>query len=341
MPGQDLLAPCAFRRVAQGQALCMLASDEFDRPVWAETCRRCPVPGWLAAGICTHLDVATEVARKLGVEPPVVRTACRFFNERMDGVERCKSCPEFKPWQGGQPEEGGPTATQQIAESIPREVLEQAVKEALDRRAEQETVRAMLRCFRLGVDRCFRVSEFAPGRVMVLPPPSLRGAESYISLIGEVLKQGQLEPIFFQGNFKDIDGVCDLCAIVQHCGHSVIDVGEWDPAALFALGLAGALGRSMLLIRQQDATPPFTPQGFPIAEYSNGEDLAMALVRGLQIQLPPQGAQGQQVPPGPQEGQVEAKQAKAIKGGGEEPPAPPEAPAEQAQAPKAGKRKAK
>lgn len=277
------LAPCAYRRVFRGQTYCSRATDELDQAVWPEVCARCPVPTWLQAGVCRHLDVGTEVARKVGDEGPRVYTACRFFHERLEGLERCRTCPEFALWDGQ--EESTATAAQRLARSVPLEALEEAVQKTLDRHVERASPRTMTRCFRAGVERCIREPRWLPNHVLVLPPASLRPAEPYRGLVAEVLKRGGLEGLFFLGPLKDVDALCDLCLAVQQCLRVVIDLSEWDAAALFALGLAGALGREMLLVRGPDATPPFVPQGLPVYEYSDGQRLAMILVGGLGLEL--------------------------------------------------------
>jgi len=270
---------CAYRRVERGRTFCTRATDEFDREVWPEVCARCPVPAWLAAGICTHLDIGTEVARKVdGEAGPRVFTACRFFRERLDGLERCRSCPHFSPWQGeeSEAEEGGSEDTSAEGEQSPEES-----------QAAAEPLRMMPACFRAGVAQCLRFPELVPDRVLVLPPPSIRPAEPYRALVEQILKQGGLQALFFVGPLRDVDGLCDLCLAVQQCPRLIVDVSEWDAGALFAMGLGRALGRGLLLIRGQDSTPPFIPQGLPVHEYSSGEELAMLLVRGLGISLQP------------------------------------------------------
>jgi len=255
----------------------------MDQAVWPEVCARCPVPTWLQAGVCRHLDVGTEVARKLGEEGPRVYTACRFFHERLEGLERCSTCPEFVRWEGRDEEEA--TATRRLARSVPLEALEEAMRETLERHAEGASPRIMTRCFRAGVERCIRGPQWLPKHVLVLPPASIRPAEPYRGLVAEVLKRGGLEGLFFLGPLKDVDALCDLCLAVQQCPRLVIDLSEWDAAALFALGLGGALGRDLLLLRGPDATPPFVPQGLPVYEYSDGQRLAMILVGGLGLEI--------------------------------------------------------
>jgi hypothetical protein len=268
--------PCWFRRVDRGRTFCTRATDEFDREVWPTACNACPVPGWLEAGICAHLDIGTELARKMGGEAgPRVFTACRFFRERLEGLERCRGCKEFTPWKP--------------------EPSEEAEEEA-----RKETPRLMPACFRAGVESCLRSVQVVPNWVLVLPPPSLRLAEGYRSLVETILKQGGLQGVFFLGPLRDIDGVCELCAAVQQSPRLVVDLSEWDPGALFAMGLGQALGRELLLIRGQDATPPFVPQGFPIYAYGSGEELATVLVKGLGIRLqPPEGNKAKPVPEEP------------------------------------------
>lgn len=279
----DTLVPCAFRRVQRGQTLCNRATDEYDQTVWPEVCARCPVPIWLAAGICKHLDIGTEVGKNLAAASPRVLTACRFFGVRLDGLERCRACPEFAAWEGESGE--GPSAASELAQSIPSEVLEGAMREALDRHVQREKIRLMSQCFRIGAAQCLRAPQIISNGVLVLPPASLRATEPYRALVGQVLRSGGVEGLIYTGPVRDVDSLCDLCLTIQQCPRIVVDVGEWDSGALFALGLAGALGRPALLIRGRDATPPFTPQGLPISEYATGEDLAMLLVHGLGLQI--------------------------------------------------------
>lgn len=313
----DPLAPCAFRRVQRGRTLCTRATDEFDQTVWPEVCARCPVPGWLAAGICQYLDIGTEVGKNLGAASPRVQTACRFFGVRLDGLKRCSTCPEFAAWEEGVG--NGPTAASELAQSLPGEVLEAAMREALDRHMQQEQVRLMPQCYRVGAAQCLRSPQLIPGGVLVLPPASLRATEPYRALVGQVLQSGGAAALVYTGPMRDIDSLCDLCLSVQQCPHIVIDLSEWDSGALFALGLAGALGRPMLLLRGRDATPPFTPQGMAIYEYATGEELAMLLVQGLRLEIkegeaqPSQQAEppGEEPAPGEAPGQEEAGQGKA------------------------------
>jgi hypothetical protein len=210
-----------------------------------------------------------------------------------------------------------------LAESIPAEVLESAVREAVQRQVERERVRLMPQCFRLGAPQCLRSPQLVPNQVLVLPPASLRSSEPYRTLAGEVLKSGGVDALVFTAPLHDVDTLCDLCLSVQQCPRVVIDLSEWDVGALFALGLAGGLGRHILLIRGRDTTPPFVPQGLPVFEYSTGEELAALLVGGLELQLQP-----------PQEKAIEAPAEAGPKGAetvqGEEapgqetpPPAPP------------------
>jgi len=299
----EQLAPCAFRYVERGQTLCSRAGDAFDQAVWPEVCVRCPVPSWVAAGICQHLDIGTEVGENLGAQPPRVSTACRFFGVRLNGLERCGTCPEFAAWQG--PVAAGASAEGLLAQGIPGEVLEAAVREALDRQVQRERVRMMPQCFRIGAAQCLRAPELVPNWILVLPPASLRSAESYRNLVGEVLKSGAVEALFFTSSLRDVDSLCDLCLSVQQCPRIIVDVTEWDVEALFAVGLAGALGRQLLLLRGRDTTPPFTPQGLSIYEYTTGEDLAMVLVRGLGLEMRAEekkGAEGNEAAPGETQG---------------------------------------
>jgi hypothetical protein len=120
---------------------------------------------------------------------------------------------------------------------------------------------------------------------LVLPPASLRTSEAYPALVAQVLQSGGIEALVFTEPLQDVDSLCDLCLSVQQCPRAVIDLSEWDIGALFALGLAGALGRPMLLLRGRDTTPPFTPQGLPISSYMTGDELAMLLVEGLGLEM--------------------------------------------------------
>lgn len=289
------LAPCAYRRVWRGQTFCSRATDEFDQQVWPEVCARCPVPAWLSEGICRHLDIGTEVGKVPGKESPRVFTSCRFFRERLDGLERCRKCPHFVQ-RGEQEEEEEQTAVQRLAESVPTELLEEAVQETLERHIRSRAPRMMVRCFRAGVARCLRDPKRMAKWVLVVPPASLAQAEGYWALISGLLKEGRLEGYFFRGPLKDVDSLCDLCFSIQQSPRLVVDLSEWDAAALFALALGMALGREVLLLRGRDATPPFVPQGLPIQEYGSGEELAMVLVQGLGIRLPErkQGEEGKE-----------------------------------------------
>ncbi len=278
------LAPCAYRRVYRGQTYCTRATDEFDRLVWPEVCARCPAPAWLEAGVCRHLDVGTEVGKNLGAQAPRVYTACRFFGVRLDGLERCGTCPEFVAWEG---EEDSPATVQQVARSIPGEVIEEAVEEAVGRHMREAMPAMMPRCFRAGVEACVRSPRFSPRMILIMPPASLRQNEGYRMLVGDLLKQGSVQGLFFTSPLEDVDSLCDLCLSVQQCSHLVVDLGEWDRAALFAMGLARALGREILMIRGDDPTPPFVPQGLPVFEYDTAERLGVLLVQGLGLTLPP------------------------------------------------------
>jgi|GEM_PF-2308642 len=288
----DTPPACSFRRVLRGQTLCTRATDEFDQAVWPEVCARCPVPGWLAAGICRHLDIGTEVGKNLAAASPRVRIACSFFGIRLEGLERCRTCPEFSAWEAG----AGPSAASELAQALPGEVLEAAMREALDRHVQQERPRLMPQCFRVGATQCLRSPEIIPNGVLVLPPASLRATEPYRALVGQVLQSGGAAGLIYTGPMRDVDSLCDLCLSVQQCPHIVIDLGEWDAGALFALGLAGALGRQMLLIRGRDVTPPFTPLGMATYEYATGDELAMLLVQGLGLEIPEQAADKQPAP---------------------------------------------
>ncbi len=285
------LAPCVYRRIQRGQTFCSRATDEFDQIVSPGTCARCPVPGWLAAGVCQHLDVGTEVGRNLGAESPRVYTACRFFGVRLEGLERCRTCPQFAPWDGKSQEEL--PEEQILARSIPGEALEQAIRQALDRHVERERIRMMGQCFRAAATSCLRSPQFVPNWVLVVPPPSLRSNDGYRGLVGEVLKGGEREGFIFNAALRDVDTLCDLCLTVQQCARAVIDLSEWDTAALFALGLAGGLGRPILMIRGRDATPPFVPQGLPVYEYGTGDELAMLLIQGLGLKMRPPSGEGE------------------------------------------------
>jgi hypothetical protein len=284
----DPLPPCAFRRVQRGQTLCTRATDEFDQAVWPTVCANCPVPGWLATGICKHLDIGTEVGKNLAAESPRVLTACRFFGVHLEGLERCRTCPEFAAWEAGTGNE--PAAASELAQSLPGEVLEEAMREALDRYVRQEKVRMMQQCFRAGATQCLRFPQFTPNGVLVLPPASLRGTEPYPALVAQVLHSGGVEGLVYTDPMRDVDSLCDLCLSVQQCARVVLDLSEWDVGALFTMGLAGALGRPMLLLRGQDTTPPFAPQGLPISSYATGEELAMMLVEGLGLEIKEEGA---------------------------------------------------
>ncbi|MGC8873804.1 MAG: hypothetical protein ACP5SI_05070 [Chloroflexia bacterium] len=270
--------PCWFRQVDRGRTFCTRATDEYDREVSPIVCDVCPVPGWLEAGICEHLDIGTELARKMGGEAgPRVFTACRFFRERLEGLERCRTCEQFSPWKPEQEQAEEGTRGQGLPRMMPG-------------------------CFRTGVESCLRSPQMVPNWVLVLPPPSLRPAEAYRGLVETILKQGGLQGVFFLGPLRDIDGVCDLCAAIQQSPRLVVDLSEWDPGALFAMGLGQALGRGLLLVRGQDATPPFVPQGFPVYTYGSGDELAMILVNGLGIRLrPPEEDKGKQAAKAPQQ----------------------------------------
>ncbi len=284
----ETLSPCAYRRVWRGQTFCSRATDEFDQQVWPEVCGRCPVPAWLAEGICRHLDIGTEVGKVPGKESPRVFTSCRFFHERLDGLERCRECPHFARREEQDEEEQ--TAIERLAESIPAALLEEAVQETLERHVRSRTPRMMVHCFRAGVGRCLRSPKRMAKWVLVVPPASLAQAEGYWALISGLLKEGDLEGYFFRGPLRDVDSLCDLCFSIQQSPRLVVDLSEWDAAALFALALGTALGREVLLLRGRDPTPPFVPQGLPIQEYGSGEELVMALVQGLGIRLPKEGA---------------------------------------------------
>ena len=278
------LSPCAYRRVWRGQTFCSRATDEFDQQVWPEVCARCPVPAWLAEGICRHLDIGTEVGPMPGQESPRVFTSCRFFHERLDGLQRCRTCPQFVRRNEAKEEEE--EAVSRLAASVPSALLEEAVRETLERHVRSRAPRMMTRCFRLGVTRCQRAPRRMPNWVLVIPPASLRTVEGYRALVAGLLKEGGLEGYFFLGSLKDVDALCDLCFSIQQSPRLVVDLSEWDPAALFSLALGTALGREMLLLRGRDPTPPFVPQGLPIQEYGSGEELAMVLMQGLGIHLP-------------------------------------------------------
>lgn len=303
-------APCAYRRIQRGQTFCSRATDEFDQAVSIGTCLRCPVPDWLAAGICRHLDIGTEVGRNLGAAVPRVLTACCFFGVRLDGLERCRTCPQFDRWDGKS--EPDLTPEQVLARSIPGEALEQAMRQALDRHVERERLRMMGQCFRAAAPNCLRSPQFTPNWVLVVPPPSLRANDGYRGLVSQVLKSGGQEGLVFTAELHDIDTLCDLCLTIQQCARIVVDLSEWDTAALFALGLAGGLGRPILMIRGRDATPPFIPQGLPAYEYGTGDELAMLLIQGLGLQIQP--------PTGEGEAQADAEQGAPGEAAAEPPP---------------------
>lgn len=285
MTDHPSLSPCAYRRVWRGQTFCSRATDEFDQQVWPEVCARCPVPAWLEEGICRHLDIGTEVGKMPGKESPRVFTSCRFFHERLDGLERCRKCPHFSRREEQEVEEEQ-TAVERLAESVPTALLEEAVQETLERHIRSRVPRMMVRCFRAGVGRCLRAPKRMAKWVLVVPPPSLAQAEGYWALISGLLKEGHLEGYFFRGPLRDVDSLCDLCFSIQQSPRLVVDLSEWDAATLFALALGTALGREVLLLRGRDPTPPFVPQGLPIQEYGSGEELVMVLSQGLGIQLP-------------------------------------------------------
>lgn len=278
------LSPCVYRRVWRGQTFCSRATDEFDQQVWPEVCARCPVPAWLSEGICRHLDIGTEVGRMPGKTGPRVFTSCRYFQERLEGLERCRTCPQFV--RRSEEEETGESAVARLAETVPTPLLEEALQETLERHVGSRTPRMMVRCFRAGVARCLRAPQRVGNGVLVVPPASLRPVEGYRALVAGLLKEGGLEGYFFLGVLRDIDALCDLCLGIQQSPRLVVDLSEWDPAALFALALGTALGREVLLLRGRDPTPPFTPQGLPFQEYGSGEELVMALAQGLGIRLP-------------------------------------------------------
>lgn len=279
------LSPCAYRRVWRGQTFCSRAIDEFDQQVWPEVCARCPIPAWLAEGICRHLDIGTEVGKVPGRESPRVFTSCRFFHERLDGLERCRRCPQFVRREEQEVEEEE-TAVERLAETVPTALLEEAVQETLERHIRSRAPRMMVRCFRAGVARCLREPKRMATWVLVIPPASLAQAEGYWALISGLMREGNLEGYFFRGPLRDVDSLCDLCFSIQQSPRLVVDLSEWDAAALFAMALGMALGREVLLLRGRDPTPPFVPQGLPIQEYGSGEELVMVLVQGLGIQLP-------------------------------------------------------
>jgi hypothetical protein len=254
------------------------------------------VPAWLAEGICLHLDIGVEIGRKGGGDVLRVSTACRFFRERLNGLARCADCPEFSPWQGeGSVDEElagrdvDPTGPETGATPGPRGTV--------------KGLRMMPGCFRIGVRHCLRSPELVPNWVVVVPPSSQRPMEPYRALVNGLLEEGGLQGLFFTGPLADVDALCDLCLAVQQSPNVVVDAAEWDAAAVFALAVAGALGRRLLLVRGQDSTPPFKPQGLPVYEYASSEDLAMLLFSGLGIQPgpaketpPEEGSAGQEAP---------------------------------------------
>ena len=277
------LLPCAFRYVRLGRTFCLRALDEYDQEVWPQDCAQCPVPPWLAEGICRHLDLGISLGKRARDEPPQALTACRFFGVRLDGLKRCQTCPEFSRWEP-QARQNVLSAIERLSRYAPGELIEEALQEILVERGAAETP-MMSGCFRAGVNQCLYNPQQNPAWVLVLPPSEQGPAEAYRGLFQELLRAGGREGLFFLGAMEDVDGLCNLCLAIQQAGSVVIDLSQWDAKALFALALGGALARPLLLVREQDSTPPFVPQGIPVFEYTNGESLAVLVVQGLGLQL--------------------------------------------------------
>ncbi len=248
-----------------------------------------------------------------GKESPRIFTSCRFFHEQLDGLERCRKCPHFA--QREEQEEEEQTAVERLAESIPTTLPEEAVQETLERHIRSRSPRMMVRRFRAGVGRCLRGPKRMARWVLVVPPASLRTVDGYQALVAGLLKEGELEGYFFLGPLKDVDSLCDLCFSIQQSPRLVVDLSEWDAAALFTLALGMALGREVLLLRGRDPTPPFVPQGLPIQEYGSGEELVMVLTQGLEIRLP-KGVQKGGSPDEPVWGDKETKERGGPETGG-------------------------
>lgn len=74
---------------------------------------------------------------------------------------------------------------------------------------------------------------------------------------------------------------CKICAAIHKCGLAVIDISASNPNVMFELGMAAALGKKVVLIKNHKHSVPTDLAGFEYVAYRNAYELKESLQNAL------------------------------------------------------------
>lgn len=78
---------------------------------------------------------------------------------------------------------------------------------------------------------------------------------------------------------------CNICRVIRECKFAVIDISEANPNIMFELGIAAAIGKRVVMTKNQKSQVPIDLAGFAYIEYANLQNLQedlYAWIRRLQ-----------------------------------------------------------
>ena len=139
----------------------------------------------------------------------------------------------------------------------------------------------MVRCFKTG-GACVRTNElkYNPKQVFIGCPFK----QAYFNLVEYVIK-----PVCNEFNyttwianeqFKNIDIMCKVCGGIQSSSMAIIDITNWNANVLFELGLLYGLGKSVLIIKNDNDEAPIDLRGIEYVQYDmNNFNAAKELIR--------------------------------------------------------------
>lgn len=154
-----------------------------------------------------------------------------------------------------------------------------AISDGLNKRPVRllSDISLMPRCFKIGVSECTKVKRVVPNQVFIGMPFRDRFEDVFNFAIKPVLDQTGYSCWKADDHPNIIDLMCKVCEGIQTSEFVIIDLSEWNPNVFFELGLSYALGRKVLLIKQEDSKIPTDLKGMEYVPYSSASKLGEKL----------------------------------------------------------------
>lgn len=132
---------------------------------------------------------------------------------------------------------------------------------------------------------CIYDTEFDESIVFVGMPFSYEFIDVYIFGIKVVLEKLHLKAWRADEVVSTSPIFCKICRAIKQCGLALIDVSENNPNVMFELGMASAIGKRVILIKNYKSKIPSDLAGFEYIEYRSISELQERLLKVIPVIL--------------------------------------------------------